>query len=127
MDIETCEIRLIEAAWTLQCLPDPDLKFRSPYKCPLPEHILDYGEIKNRYTPSPKEISQYEEALSWLQIIPPVRERKFMFQALLNQRGRKKYCIKWSAVRNRTGFGGSNYSCRILYRSWINTMSARNI
>ena len=125
--MDLCEIRLIEAAWTLQCLPDPDLKFRSPYKCPLPEHILDYGSVKNHHTPSPKEISQYEEALNWLQIIPPVRERKFMFQAFLNQRGRKKYRIMWNKVRSKTGIGGSDYICRTLYSSWLQTISNRAI
>ena len=127
MDVETCEIRLIEAAWTLQCLPDPDARYRKPYNPAWPEYVLDYEEIKNRHTPSAREISRYEEALGWLQTIPIIRERKFMFHAFLDQRGRKKYSIKWSVVRKKAGFGASNYSCRILYHSWVYTMSARNI
>lgn len=127
MDPEYCEERLIEAAWTLQCLPDPEARYRNGFKCLFPESTLDYNEIKNRHIPSPFEISRYEETLDWLQIIPPVREQKFMFHALLNQRGRKRYHIKWATVRGKAGMGGSNYSCRLLYRSWIQTMARRNI
>ena len=127
MDVETCETRLIQAAWTLQCLPDPDQKYRSSYKSAWPEYVLEYGGIKKRKIPTPGEISEYEEALGWIRHIPLVREQKFMFQAFLSQRGEKKFRIQWPVVRKKSGLGGSNYHCRQLYRSWLQMMATKTI
>lgn len=125
MDVETCELRLIEAAWTLQCLPDSEARYRNGFKCLFPESTLDYNEIKNRHIPSPHDISIYEATLNWLHTIPPIRERKFMFCALLAQNGEKGYHIPWRKVRGMAGVSWSNWSCKELYRSWLNTMASR--
>jgi len=133
MDVETCETRLIEAAWTLRCLPDPDRKYRNGTRCNLPESVREaqisfgYDKPKDFKVPSPAEISRYEETLDWLRIIPPVREQKFMFWAFESQRGKGKFRIQWVIPRNKSGIGGSNYHCKQLYRSWVQTMARRNI
>lgn len=104
------EAYLVEAAWTLRKLPDPEVGYlkvktmiwegveaesRSIY---VPKNRL----VSRKDLPSPKEIDRFMDILGWLEMVPEKLDRKILFWAAWHMHGvarrttREK--IKWKNV-----------------------------